>query len=484
MLRMFGERACANIIDGVCTLTPPAQEWMQKMNNAMNGGHCEGMAVLSELMYYGEIDPGQFGATNVFDLQLDGNPDLQREIAYWWVTQATYPGSSIKVSGAPSVVVQTLQETFLQGRDLSEAWAVGIYMPDKSGGHSITPVAVDNQGQGIYHIQVYDNNFPGETRTIIVDTDQETWRYNGSTNPSETTRLYEGDQQTQTLEIVAISPRMELQECTFCEGGDQSWFRGSALDEVSVDQEYFEIWLEGEANLLIVDHEDRQVGFVEGEFVNEIPTASTHWMRLGPEAGDDFLDPIYRIPQGPAFEFFIDGTNLESETSSGLSVIATGYFISIDGILLEPGTKEQVSMWLRDDGQGQIIYWPDDFDTPTVLAGYETAGADYVYRARAVSLESEEDELDVRVNPQTGEFILNTEFNEGTSIYDISVQRYDEQGTRTFYLVELPVPPNAQVIIHYDLDQEGFFAYADFGVNGTIDETYEIIYSIDPFEWN
>ncbi|MFC1996070.1 hypothetical protein ACFLXI_00495 [Chloroflexota bacterium] len=486
MQRMFGDQVCANIIDGSCTLTPASREWMEKANQAMDGGHCEGMAVLSQLMYYEESDPGKFGASQTFDLSLKDNVDLQREIAYWWVTQATFPGASDRVNQSPSQIVRTLQDTFARGQNVDEAWVVGIYQPDMSGGHSITPIAVQEQGEGIFQIYVYDNNIPGEDRSIIVDTNADTWEYYGSSKPNESTKIYKGDRSTQTLEIVAITPRLEQQECSFCEGGDQSGFKGSVGEEADPEQEYFEIWLEGEANLHILNHKEQHLGFVNGKFVEEIPGASIHWMRRGPDSGVR-EDPIYRIPQGPAFEFFIDGTDLISETVSGLSVIAPGYFISIKGIHLQPGAVDQVSMGLREDGTWQLIYWPDASESPIVMAGIETPGADYVYRVRATRLESEEDELDMRADPQTGEFILNTADNQGTIEYDISVQRYDEQGASAFNLVELEIPPHTEIYIHYgDFEGkgEGFYALADVGMDGIIDETYEIIFSSDPFEWD
>jgi hypothetical protein len=321
----------------------------------------------------------------------------------------------------------------------------------------------------------------------VQENNADTWEYYGASNPGETTRQYKGDKSTKTLEIVSISPRLEQQECPFCKGGDQSWFKGNAIEQAETGQEYFELWLEGAARLHIQDHAEQRLGFVDGEFLQEIPGASILWMKRAPDSSSVSLDPIFRIPQGPAFEFFIDGTHLVKETESGLSMIAPGYFISIDGIHLAPGAKDQVSMRLREDGTGQLIYRPNASETPVIMAGVETPSADFVYRAHASHQESKDDQLDMRVNPETGEFILSTEYNQGVSVFDISVQRYDEFSTSNFLLLELPVPPNTEVYIHYgDFEGigEGFYAFADIGMDGTMDETYEIIHSVDPFKWN
>ena len=50
--RMFGDEVCASL-DPSCTLIPPARLWMEALNTAMDAGHCEGMAVLSQYFYFG-----------------------------------------------------------------------------------------------------------------------------------------------------------------------------------------------------------------------------------------------------------------------------------------------------------------------------------------------------------------------------------------------------------------------------------------------
>ena len=78
MQRMFGDAVCASTVGGECILTPPANQWMDQMNQYMAGGHCEGMAVLSMLMYFNQIDPAEFGGSSAHDLDIASNEPLQR----------------------------------------------------------------------------------------------------------------------------------------------------------------------------------------------------------------------------------------------------------------------------------------------------------------------------------------------------------------------------------------------------------------------
>lgn len=182
MQRLFGNSVCAG--DDECTLIPNARRWMKENNKEMAGGHCEGMAVLSLLFYFGLADPEKFGGATTHDLKIEGNELLQREIAYWWATQTTSPAQEDSVDG-PNEALKALEKTFQAGEDASDTWTVGVSMEDGSGDHAVTPFAVQDRGNGIYEISVYDNNYPDETKVINVDSNDNTFTYETSTNPEE-----------------------------------------------------------------------------------------------------------------------------------------------------------------------------------------------------------------------------------------------------------------------------------------------------------
>ena len=74
---------------GSCTLYPAAREWMKQANEGMAGGHCEGMAVMSERLFLGAAKLGDFdpAAAATYDLAFE-NPVLQKAIDLWFITQA------------------------------------------------------------------------------------------------------------------------------------------------------------------------------------------------------------------------------------------------------------------------------------------------------------------------------------------------------------------------------------------------------------
>ena len=81
--RLFGDQVCATLAGGRCVLTPPGQQWMEQVNGDMAGGHCEGMAVLSLLMYTDQVTETLFGGRNAADLAFN-NAALPQRDANWW----------------------------------------------------------------------------------------------------------------------------------------------------------------------------------------------------------------------------------------------------------------------------------------------------------------------------------------------------------------------------------------------------------------
>jgi hypothetical protein len=141
------------------------------------------------------MNPADYGDETVYNLT--PNEALQREIAYWFVTQGTYPGGVNKINASPSAVVEAVQQATDQGKSEQEWYAVGIYMRDGSGGHAVTPAGVEDKGGGLYDILIYDNNWPvkpAASRMMPTGRPGRTWP-----PPTPTkAKPYEGDLSTQT----------------------------------------------------------------------------------------------------------------------------------------------------------------------------------------------------------------------------------------------------------------------------------------------
>lgn len=467
--RMFGDQVCASIQGEDCILTPAGEQWMEQLNQSMSGGHCEGMAVLSTLFYTKKADAGDFGAETVPELQLVDNAPLQREIAYWFTTQATMPAREGIVQQTPSGIVNTLMTAFEAGPEGSETYAVGFYKRDRTGGHAVTPYAVEDRGDGIYWIMVYDNNYPGAARAIEVDTNADTWRYSGSTNPSEPADEYEGDAETFSLELAAIEPRLTTQACPFCDesGGGRTpglAAQGSAFNEV---------WLDGDANLLITDLEGRSIGFSDGSFVNEIPGARSNANKFGVDVWDVKAEPVYYIPTNIDFTISIDGSELTEPSESTVTFIGPGYMLEVSDIMLDPGQVDILD--IAPDGS-LLSYRTTSNETPVMLVGIETDAADYLFGVQGYEMESGE-AINLSLNTEEGWLSLDSIDNNASALYSLLVARYDDQGEQVFGADDVALDPDDVLYVDYlkwagngqpmELD-------IDRGGDGEIDESLQV----------
>lgn len=472
MQRLFGDQVCASQAGGECILTPPAKQWMKEVNNYMAGGHCEGMAVLSLLMYSDHIDSNDFGASSAHDLSLNDEA-LQREIALWWATQATWPAASVKISESPQAVVNALIETYTSYPAPAEEWVMGIYMSDFSGGHAITPFAVEDKGDGIYHILVYDNNWPDMSRVVEVDYNANTWKYQASTNPNEPESLYEGDASTQTLEIVGINQRMVQQDCDFC-AGDYSGSNRGTRGLAAPAQDFNQIWLNGQADLKIVTEDGKRIGFFDGEFVNEIEGARSNNMKFGVDIWDINNEPVYYIPLGVQFSITVDASRSTEGITNDVVMIGPGYDLVVADLYLDPGTEDTITV--SPDGS-MLAYSTEYNDAPDMIFGVETPAADYEFIVAALDIESGA-EFVVELDVENGYLSVNTDNTTEYGVYEIVMYRIDDEGESWFSNDDVYMEPgDTSYFLYSEWEGPGssLFIDIDYGSDGSIDESIELV---------
>ncbi|MEM9188047.1 MAG: hypothetical protein AAGF12_02635 [Myxococcota bacterium] len=437
--RMFGDRVCASGSGPTCSLTPTAAQWMQQVSNGMNGGHCEGMAVLSLRIEQGLDSHTNYGAnaSNTFDLALEGNDRLTREIGYWFALQGVAPVSSAETRTPPSEVVRLLEEALDTG---NEAYTLGFYKPGFQAGHAVTPIDVVDGDNGT-EILVYDNNFPGQTRSILVDEENETWEYSAAASPDVAESAYHGDASTKTLGLTPLSVRQGTLECPFC--GDYQ--AGMAANRnVSVT---------GDASLLITDENGNQIGHTsDGELVNSIPGAS-----FGAQRSDDLWqdrqEPVYLVPGGSGLELAIGDGGDGSLDPSDVAVVGPGYYLGIENIVLEPG---QIDGAFIGRDTTSISYVTDGLETPDIVLAVETAAADWIVVVRSRG-DSGGQQIDASVDfADGGTLSLFFAGTDAESEFDLYLTRVDDTTVVDFGTDMVRVPNGAALTLRFaDFDTDG-----------------------------
>ena len=266
--KLFGDRVCADAKLRRCDLIPEAQAWLNDINQAMAGGHCFGFSVLAELVWQGKLNVHTLGAATTTGLAIDDNQTLQRTIAYDWALQTLQSVQATRVTGTPDQILAKL-ESVLKPHP-SQTYTIALWKRDGSGGHAVTPYAVENKGSGKFQVMIYDNNWPGQTRAINFDTKANTWTYAAAVNPGVPDSVYEGDAQTKTISLFPTSPGLGTQPCPFCaiQPTNGSAKAGNNTEEISLLGSTTE-----HATLVVTDDAGRRLGYINGSLVNEIPGA-------------------------------------------------------------------------------------------------------------------------------------------------------------------------------------------------------------------
>ncbi len=367
MVQLFGSGVCAGYSGGACVLSPPALAWMTQENEEMADGHCEGFSVTAQFFFAHLSTPKLFGSSIVPGLKVTGNQLLAREIAYGFVFQDLASVRAAEVFGTPDQVLSAL-ESELHGD--TELYTLGITQPDGSGGHAVTPFAVQRLSPDRYGILVYDNNYPGQTRQVIIDTSSDTWSYEAAPNPSATGSLYTGGATTRSLFLLPTRPGLGMQPCPFCAATAPAPAGGSTTTPTTTTPTtstttdpttaararrpaaYDSIRLQiagGVGHLLITDPHGRSVGFVDGRLVNRIPGARILSQLVGgPQTWRDHAEPEYQVPAGPAYRIVVRTAGPRRRGRlrwrAAVTVLEPGFIAAVRQIRIGPGRSARLTV--------------------------------------------------------------------------------------------------------------------------------------------
>lgn len=366
------------------------------------------------------------------------------------------------VTGRPTDVLKALVAALNSGNgsnrssaypSFSELYTLGIFKSDGTGGHAITPYAVEDKGGGRYTVLVYDNNFPGVTRPLQVDTSSDTWKYIGGTNPSDTNELYEGDASTQNFLLFPTSPGIGTQPCPFCsgEGAAGGAAAGSTLPK---SQQYYEITLTGSpqnhAHLILSDEQDRITGFYHGKLINQIAGAEiVH--TLSSQTWNAAPEPAYRIPTDTIVGVLVDASDLTKPDKESITLIGPGLYAGVEQIELRPGDRDVIAF--GGGGKG-FVYRTNAgrVSTPGLAVGLEENGVGYAMAVAAAGTKGGS-QIAIYTHPD-GTLTFDTEGTrgaayEGFAIYVVEIERITERGNSVWSTAKIVLKKGWKASLDY-----------------------------------
>jgi hypothetical protein len=330
MRELFGDVVCADVPTDACTLTPAAQQWAEQVSEQMSTGHCLGFSVTALRFFKHLLSPSQFGGTTAFSLSFV--PALQSEIAYGWAGQMLPDFQQAEAPHTPGELVKFLEHALPNGG----AYTLGIYLPNGTGGHAITPIAVEDLGGGLYNIDVYDNNFPGVQRAMQINASNDTWSYQGGPNPNDTRELYEGHGQFNRVITEALSASVRSHPCPFCRATGTARTTGTVT--VSLGGNPVE-----HGHILITTADGRQLGYANGRFVDQVPGARVVRPQLT-QVWNALAEPIYQLPAGASMKVALDGSGANGADAAAISVTGPGFGATVGNLRPRAGTSDALSV--------------------------------------------------------------------------------------------------------------------------------------------
>ncbi|MEI7624425.1 MAG: Ig-like domain-containing protein, partial [Actinomycetes bacterium] len=244
-----------------CVLTPVAEESLNQLTTSLGGGRCEGLAVLSMRYNVGVDDPSsvESSASLTHDL-VRPQATLDSQIIKWWATQFA-PEVLAKATESRKKDPAKLTAELAKGLANGNGYTIGIC--GEGLGHAVTPFAVTRREKQ-YVIHIYDNNYPGERREIIVDRSTRSWSYDGATeNPDGTAGTWSGS--TGTFEITPMDARVPPFMSPFTSKSES--VKGSVKVRLAMNSSPGD----PAAGLLVTTASGKRFGIVNGQLVSDVP---------------------------------------------------------------------------------------------------------------------------------------------------------------------------------------------------------------------
>lgn len=447
LVRMFGSEAACWSLGSVCVLKPKAELFNWTANSYMKGGHCLGMSVTSSRFYKGADLHTGFDGT--FDMSKESTVTVnwlsnafsstaRRNISYFHVMQATEPVASRiseNMQKTPSEFIFELS-TFMDnpGNDYP---ILVFYDNTMKGGHAVTPYAIEGQGDGVFYVKIYDNNFPDNfDRKITINELENTWSYYDN---------YEGNAGSHNLAFVPISLFAQRPQCPWCE---------NTLNSISLMQLNYD----GSGELLITDSLGNRLGFQAGVFYNEIPGAFAN-----PQFGGLEIDsqPIFYLPVSGEYDITIDGAMTDAPDMGSLVTYGPGYAVQIAGITTDPSTLDEIS--ISSNGTS-FAYQPNQAQQVDVGLYIDTDTASWQLQTGQVDVAAGQTGL-IMVDPAQKTLTVNN-LQNAAGDYNLFFKRVSDDGTALYASNAIALPAAVTHSIHFDGWQESGTVELDTDTDG------------------
>ena len=444
LARMCGwEMTCANpqAPGASCQIKPEADKWLKNVaDDAI--GHCHGMATSALRFFTGHDQPSQFqdGAMTVFGINLAHS---RRNITWHHVLQ--YLPNMMPQEVNPVAALQQVYQALQTGGgalvDLS------VYDQAKTMGHTVLPYAIEDAGGGAWRILVYDNATPGDsTRYILVDTLAGTFSSNLQGGPGSWTGA---------MGIAPLDTYLQTPAC--------NWTGEAGAQEATG---YVSVLSDGLTGLLLTDDQNRRIGYVGGQIVNEIPGAVVQPLTGG---GDVAHEPVYHLPAASSYSVELPVASEASSPPGSVSLYGAGYMLGVDGLVSSENAPDRLVF--SADGDEIAFEAGEAGEVDLILVGGPDSNQAYSIRGADAGADGR---VSLSQDATTGQVVVDYQ-NAATGWYTLAITNVTTTSEEVFFHSDIPVEAGDSHVVDINSLSDDFLQVCiDENSDGSLDECQEL----------
>ena len=413
VVRLFGRGVCVNA-KGDCLLTPEAEAWMEAESYAMSDGHCYGMATSSQLFFQdrkGLPSQSAFGAPTTPELSFDDRK-LQAWIAYLWTLQDIPAVAATKVDETPAKVVKTLEAEFEKG---GSDYVLTIF--GKQGGHAITPIAIEDDGGGKRRIAVYDNNWPGQTRYVHVDTKTQRWSYQLGQGLT-----WKGTAKSRTLALEDPTAGLGHQPCYICARNGAAGPGKRLTLQLTGDDRRGE-----HGPLTVTDQRGRSAGFDGSRTFNDIRGARVRLPMTSPLR--DAPPATIELPSRNAYRVVLERGDGKRRLSEDVHLIGRGFSVGAARVEVRRGEADAMVV-KRNAREVSFLNDARGVESPSIVVSSTNPKGGFAYRIEVAPAGVDPNAgVSVRYNARTQAVRISNDGGSKVEKVAVDLTQYSKKGT-------------------------------------------------------
>lgn len=434
LFTLFGVGVCqSGNTAATCVLSPAAQQWRTASLASMGNGHCSGMSATVQRIWAGmdSVAALQAGAQDTWALA--PSAIVRGEIARNHTLQLLKPllGNHYSVTTndgtSPKQVLEMIRTNLKQSAQ--NPYELHIFKSDFSSGHAVTPWKVSYKGKNIFHVYIYDSNWPGlDNRYIEFDVKLDTWRYDlAALNPNLAPNAWFGNAATQSLRL---RPTATITKggwkCPFCPVVIAADGTGNSSEGM--------LLMSNGLFALAEDGAGKQVGWTGDGYINEVAGAEV--VEIAGGLGTP-LAAQFNLPQG-AYNLVLSNP-LTASVTGGFSILGNGSGAGVEDATLAAHAVAAANVGAEADS---VRFTVDGGAPPALFVLGDSAGAGYHIQVQPRSLAAG-GAITLRFDTQNSTAIFS-DSDPTANTYSLLITRITPTGaTETFQNQEVVVPGSA-----------------------------------------